>query len=472
MKGLNMEINPEIFRAYDIRGKAGKDLDASSMELLGQAQGTYLNSIGVSKAVVGSDNRLTSDEYRAAVIKGLNEAGIDVIDLGTCTTSITYWAQYHFDTKGAVMVTASHNPSEYNGVKLGRGLSDTLVPIEKIKELVEKKEFVKGTGKTEKADPSYIEDYYKELISKAGEIKPFKVVIDASNGTAGKFMPELLKKIGCEAVEQNCELDGSFPNGTPDPTESKIAQRLADRVVSEKADVGFSFDGDGDRLGLVDEKGGIIWNDVLVAIFSDDVIANNPGAKIVYNTLCSRIVTDVIKNAGGVPLICKTGHAFIKEMVHKENAPFGGELSGHFYFMDKFYGHDDGVYAALRVLSYLTNKKKTLSEVVNGFPKYVSSPEIKVGCSDAEKNEVIQKMAQEMKKDFPDGKVIEIDGARIDFSDGMIIARASQNGPYLTVKFEGKEQKVYDERREYIKTLLHKYPEIDWNEGVNLEVLK
>jgi len=466
-----MEINPEIFRGYDIRGIAGKDLDAETARLIGRAHGTYLNSINVKKCVVGSDNRLTSDEYRAAVIEGLQKSGVDVTDLGICTSSIVYWAQYHFDSKGAVMVTASHNPAEYNGFKLGRNFSDTMTPIEKIKEIVQKKEFIDGHGTLNRADPNFIEKYYEEVLSKVGDIKSFKVVVDASNGTAGKFMPEILRKAGCEIVEKNCDLDGTFPNGTPDPTEEKIAKRLAGEVVAAGADLGFSFDGDGDRLGVVDEKGGIIWNDVLVAIFADDAISENPGAKIVYNTLCSKIVSDVITKDGGVPLICKTGHAFIKEMVNKEKAPFGGELSGHFYFMDKFYGHDDGAYASLRVLSYLTKKNTTLSEVVATFPKYISSPEIKIGCPDNRKFTIIEEMIEIVKKDFPDAEIITIDGVRVDFPDGMLVIRASQNGPYITVKFEAKEEKTYGERRNYIKQLLEKYPENDLTTGANAEVL-
>lgn len=467
-----MQPQSQIFRGYDIRGIAGKELDAESAELIGKAHGTYLKSIGVTKAVVGSDNRLTSDEYRDAVIKGLISTGVDVVDLGTCTTSMVYWAQYHFEAPGAVMVTASHNPAEYNGFKLAKGLSDTLTPIEKIKELVETAKFEVGEGQLEIANPDFIGIYNKEIIDKAGEIKPMKVVVDASNGTAGKFMPDVLRKLGCEVIEKNCELDGSFPNGTPDPTEEKIAQRLADEVLEAGADIGFTFDGDGDRLGVVDEKGDIIWNDVLVAIFADDVISNSPGAKIVYNTLCSRVVTDVIKKAGGVPLICETGHAYIKEMVNREKAPFGGELSGHFYFMDKFYGHDDGFYAALRVMSYLTKKGKTLSEIVATFPKYISSPEVKIGCPDNRKFEIIKEMVEVAKKDFPEAEVITIDGIRVDFPDGMFVIRASQNGPYITVKFEAKEEKEYNERKEYIKNLLEKYPENDFTTGANIEVLK
>ncbi len=285
-------------------------------------------------------------------------------------------------------------------------------------------------------------------------------------------MPELLRQAGCEVIEQNCELDGTFPNGTPDPTEEKVVKRLADRVLKEKADLGFSYDADGDRMGLVDEKGRIIWNDVLVAIFADDVISKNPGAKIVYNALCSKIVEDIITKTGGKPIIWMTGHAFIKDKVKKEKAPFGGELSGHFFFMDNFYGHDDGAYATLRVLDYLTRKNKTLSKVIDEFPKYISSPEIKVGCPDDKKMRVVKDIIADFVRDFGKDKVIDIDGALVDFNDGMMIIRASHNGPYLTTKFEAKDRTTYEKRRQYIRKTLKKYPEIDWSFGVNLELIK
>lgn len=467
-----MKINPHIFRGYDIRGIAEKELNAEVMELIGRAHGSYLKSIGINKAVVGSDNRLPSEGYRQAVIKGLLKSGIDVIDLGMALSPIVYWAQYYFNSKGGVMVTGSHNPVEYTGLKLARGFSDTLTPIQKIKEMVLEKRFVEGKGKLTKVDPDYINAYYKELLSKIGKIKKFKIVVEASNCTAGKFMPELLKKAGCEVIEQNCQLDGTFPNGTPDPTEEKMAKRLAQRVLKEKADVGFSYDADGDRFGIVDEKGGIIWNDVLVAICADDVISQNPGAKIVYNALCSKIVDDVIKKAGGIPIMWLTGHAFIKDKAQKEKALFAGELSGHFYFLDKFYPHDDGAYASLRILDYLTRRNKRLSEVIAGFPKYISSPEIKVGCPDDKKEKVVEKIVAQFQDEFGKKRINDMDGARVDFDDGMMIIRFSQNGPYLTAKFEAKDEKTYQKRRQYISRILHQFSEVDWSFGVNVEILK
>jgi phosphomannomutase/phosphoglucomutase len=467
------KINPEIFRGYDIRGISEKDLDYDVMERIGKAHGTYLKSINVSRTVVGYDNRVSTKEYKEAIISGLRKVGINVIDIGLALSPIVYWAQYFFKTKGAVMVTGSHNPAEYNGVKLGRGFSDTLTPIQEIKKMVIKKDFQESqTEGSLKEEKNYIENYYQELIAKAGKIKPFKIVVDASNGPAGKFYPELLRKAGCEVIEQNCRLDGTFPNGTPDPTEEKISQRLAERVIKEKADLGFSYDADGDRIGIVDEKGGFIWNDVLVAIFAEDVIMKNPGAKIVYNALCSKVVDDVIKKAGGEPILWLTGHAFIKDRVHKEKAPFGGELSGHFFFFDNFYGHDDAGYASLRLLSYLTAKSKSLSEVVAGFPQYISSPEIKIGCPDSIKNEVIDRIKEQFIKDFGKENVNDLDGARANFADGMMIIRASQNGPYITVKFEAKDKETYEKRRTYIRDELKKHPEIDWSFGVNEGLIK
>lgn len=467
-----MEINPHIFRGYDIRGEVDKDLNPEIVELIGKAHGTYLKSAGVDKCVVGSDNRLSSDSYRTAIIKGLNSTGVSTIDLGLSLSPIIYWAQYFFESKGGVMITGSHNPVEYNGFKLGRDYSDTLTPIAEIKKMVLEKKFAQAEGKNELAPEGCVENYYEDLLSKVGKIKKMKVVIDAANSTPGKFFPVLLRKAGCEVIEQNCELDGSFPSGTPDPTEEKIAQRVADRVLKEKADIGFSFDSDGDRIGIVDEKGGIIWNDVLVAIFADDVISRNPGATIVYNALCSKVVTEVIEKAGGKGVMWLTGHAFIKEKIREVGAKFGGELSGHFFFVDKFYGHDDGGYAALRLLDYLSRKNMALSKVVASFPQYISSPEVKIGCPDGVKEEVVKRMVKGFQEEFGKDNVNDLDGARVDFPDGMMIIRYSQNGPYLTVKFEAKDEKVYEERRQYMSNLLKKYPEIDWSFGINEDLLK
>ncbi|MFA6492795.1 MAG: phosphomannomutase/phosphoglucomutase [Patescibacteria group bacterium] len=467
-----MKINPYIFRGYDIRGIAGKDLNAEIVETIGKAYGTWLNKKGVKTAVVGADCRLSSDEYRQSVIKGLVSTGIDVFDIGMTLVQIVYYGQYHFNTKGFVMISASHNPAEYNGFKMGSDFSQTIgtEEIQEIKKLADEGQFIKGSGKVTKADIS--EAYLNKILEKIKIDRKFKILVDFNNATAANFFPALAKKIGAELVSKYTEIDGHFPNGTPDPTEKKLVERLAKETLEVKADIGFTFDADGDRLGVVDDKGTILWNDVLVAIFAASVLENNPGAEIIYNALCSKVVEETIKTHGGRPLMWRTGHTWIKEKLFKEKALFAGELSGHFFFVDKFYGHDDGFYAALRLLEYLSNKGKPFSAILQELPKYISSPEIKIGCADDKKTAVVDKMVEIMKERFRDEKISDIDGIRVDFADAMFIVRQSQNGPYLTVKFEAKTQERYEEMKQIVLKLLKSSSEIDWDEGVNLESLE
>lgn len=466
-----MKINPYIFRGYDIRGIAGKDLDSEKVEAIGKAYGTWLKRHKVTSAVVGSDCRLSSDEYRASVIKGITSTGVDVYDIGMALVQMVYYGQYHFNTKGAVSVSASHNPAEYNGFKLGMEFSQTMGTDEvmEIRKMVENDDFEAGEGKVTSADIS--EDYFKAILERVDVKGKFKVMVDFNNATPAKYFPRLMEKLGCEIVIKNGEIDGRFPNGTPDPTEKHLAERLAKETVEAGADIGMTFDADGDRLGVVDDEGNLVWNDMLVAIFAADVIESNPGTKIVYNALCSRVVEETIKARGGVPIMWKTGHSFIKAKLFEEKAPFGGELSGHFYFMDKFYGHDDGFYAGLRILEYLSKRGKKFSEIIKEFPKYVTSPEIKVGCPDDVKAEVVDRMTAEAKERFKGEKISDIDGIRVDFADAMFIIRFSQNGPYVGPKFEAKTTERYEEMKKIVRDFLHGAPEMDWSFGVNVESL-
>ena len=474
-----MKINKEIFRGYDLRGVVDKDLNPKIVEVLGKAYGTYMvrHKVG-RKAVVGYDCRLSSPEYSKALIKGIISTGINVFDIGLTLTGTFYWAQYYLKSNGGVMVTASHNPSEYNGFKFATNLSETMVSdeIQELRKIAESGDFIiaEHGGKVEEKNVKEV--YFDDLTKRFDIKKKFKIVVDCSCGTPGAFVPELLRKMGNKVIENNCKLDGTFPVGTPDPTERAVAERLAKKVIETKADIGFSYDADGDRIGLVDEKGNILWNDILVALFAADVIDQNPGAKIVYNTLCSKVVDDIIKEKGGQSIICRTGHSFIKAKAQKEKAKFAGELSGHFFFLDKFYPHDDGCYAALRILDYLLRTKQALSQAVALLPEYISSAEIKVGCSDDKKVKLMDKAAVALRKDFSDAEIIDDeragDGVRLEMDDAMFVIRYSQNGPYLTVKFEAMAQEKYDELRKYIKKLLHSYDEVDWNFGVNVESLE
>lgn len=473
-----MKINPHIIRGYDIRGIAGTDLSEEIAKHLGRAYATYIQKRGAKKVVVGHDSRLTSEAYSKALIKGLLASGLDVVDIGLTLVGTVYWAQYHFDCKGAAMVTASHNPGEYNGFKFANNFSEAMVAeeLQEIRGIVESEKYFQAEtpGKLQEVD---IHDTYFDDIIKRVEIsRSFKVVVDASCATAGAVIPKLLKKAGCEVIEENCNIDGSFPLGVADPTETIVAERLSKKVLEHGADIGFSYDADGDRIGVVDEKGGIIWNDVLVALFAIDVLHSHPGSKIMFNTLCSKVVPETIIQYGGEPFMWRTGHGFLKKKNQEVKAPFIGELSGHFFFSADYYNHDDGCYATLRVLNYLARTGQTLSQSIESFPQYISSPEIKVGCADDKKVALTEKIAEKLRVDYPQAEVIDDeragDGVRLEMSTSMFIIRYSQNGPYLTIKFESKTQSEYDELKEYINKLLHSYEEVDWTFGVNVESLK
>jgi phosphomannomutase / phosphoglucomutase len=482
-----MKINPYIFRNYDIRGIADVDLNFEKVEAIGKAYGTFLRRRKIRQAVLGHDCRLSSEEYNKAFTSGLLSTGVDVIDLGLAMTQMTSFGQYRFQTNGGVMITASHNPWNYNGFKLATGFSRN-TEIDEVQEIhqtvIKDTYFVpekRGvlTRLDKKARTQFFEEYTQDMLKRIHLKKKFKVVVDCGQGTTGLFNPEIFRRAGCEVIGQNLEPDGHFPVGTPDPTSVTMMNRVSEVVVREGADFGVGFDGDGDRLGIVDEKGHILWNDVLVAIFAKEILERFPDSKIVYNTLCSQLTDLVISENGGTGVMWRVGYPFIKAKISELHAAFGGELSGHFFFADNAYGYDDGTYAVLRVLEYLSDKNTTLSELYQTFPKYISSPEIKIGCPDEKKVEVINDLAIKFREDFSKAKITDAttipdnDGTRADFDDGMIIFRYSQNGPYITVKFEAKDQKTYDERKQYVRKMLKSYPEMVWEDDlcINLESL-
>lgn len=468
-----MKINPQIFRGYDIRGLVGEELSEEVLYTIGKAYATFLYWRRIRDCVVGMDVRETSPQYKDAFVKGLLESGVNVYDIGLALVQIMYFAQYRYLSKGGAMITASHNPVEYNGLKLAVGFSDTMVTKEilQVRDIALSGKFRSwgNFGKYEKKE--VFSDYREDLIRKIPERElKFKVVVDGLNATAGAFLPPILRDFGCDVVEQNTKLDGSFPLGTPDPTERKFQENLAKKVLEVNADIGFSFDSDGDRVGIVDEKGNVIWNDLLVAIFAKDVLEFMPGGPIIFNTLCSKATLETIKAYGGNPVMWLTGHSFIEEKVTIDRAPFGGELSGHFFFKDNYYGFDDEAYSSLRLLSYLKRTNQSLSQAVATLPKYFSSPEIKLGLADEIKFQLIdEQIAEDARKIFPNADFITIDGIRVDTTEEMFVIRASQNGPYITIKFEGKTQEQYDSLKIKIRQLLQKYKEIDWGKGVNTD---
>lgn len=468
------QIPDHIFRGYDLRGLVDTELTPENVEILGKAYATWLLKRRIYDCVVGYDCRNSSPAFRDALVKGLTGAGITVYDIGMTLSQISYFAQYFFRTRGMVMITASHNPKEYNGFKFGMGYSETMLTddIREFRDLAKSGKFLTKLPSGKHIRQDIKAEYMKDVLRRVGPVGKFKIVVDSCAATTGIFLPDILRAAGCEVIEQNTKPDGNFPVGTPDPTEREVQERLAKRVVAEKADLGFSYDADGDRVGIVDSKGNLIWNDTLLSLYAKDILDFLPGSKIIFNTLCSKQVDDVIRQAGGIPVMWITGHSFIKAKVRDERAPFGGELSGHFYFVDNFYGHDDGAIASLRLLSYLTRVKKSLTAAIAELPQYVSSPEIKVGCPDAVKFDLVsKKIGNEIKKLYPGAKYVEIDGVRMDTDKEMLIVRASQNGPYLTVKFEGKTKSTYDHLRAQVSEILHKFSEIDFKSGVNVSAL-
>jgi phosphomannomutase / phosphoglucomutase len=471
-----MQVNEQLFRGYDLRGLVDKDLSPELALHLGKAYGTYLTRRGISSAVVGRDSRETGPLYSQELIKGLRWAGVSVVDIGMQLVGMFYWSQYHLQVPAGVYVSASHNPPAFNGFKFANDYSETLVTegMQELCKLVQSEDYDQGENEGNFEEKDIRPAYYQDIIQRLPIKKRFKVVVDPGCTTAGDIAPEFLRQAGCEVIEYNTNVDPTFPLGVADPTETHVVERLRDEVLESKADVGFTYDADGDRIGIVDETGGIIWNDVLLALFATDVLRDHPGSKIMYNTLCSKVVPETITAHGGEPFMWRTGHSFLKKKNQEVKAAFIGELSGHFFFSADFYNHDDGLYSTLRLLQSIERSGKTLSELVAELPHYESSPEIKVYCSDDEKREVIAKLAPKLQELYPDAEVISDeragDGVRLELSDAMFVVRYSQNGPYLTIKFEARDKDRYEELRQGINKTLHDFPEIDWNSPISANV--
>lgn len=475
-----MKVNANIFRGYDLRGLVGEDLSTELAEHLGKAFGTYLKRKGITEAVVSRDCRESSPEYSEALIKGLSWAGTDVIDIGMNLVGTFYWAQHYLNRQGGIYVSASHNPPEYNGFKFASDLSETLVSdgMQEMLRLVTEEDYEQGEVPGKVAAQDIRQAYYDDILKRLPVQGGLKVVVDPGCTTAGDIAPGLLKQAGFEVVEHNTNVDPTFPLGVADPTETSVMQRLSRETLEAGADIGLTYDADGDRIGVVDDKGNIIWNDVLVAVYAASVLQDHPGATIMYNTLCSKVVPETIVASGGTPFMWRTGHGFLKRKNQEVKAAFIGELSGHFFFSADFYNHDDGLYSTMRLLRYLVLSGQKLSDIVAALPQYISSPEIKLSCSDDAKVELMKKLAPILHRDYPDAEVIDDeragDGIRLDLPDAMFVVRYSQNGPYITVKFEAKTQDKYDELRKYIADTLRSFPEVDWQSKIaaNVEALE
>jgi phosphomannomutase / phosphoglucomutase len=427
-------MNPQIFREYDIRAIVNKELTLDEVVIMGKAVGTYLRRQGKKKITLGRDGRLSSDDFRKYFLDGILETGCRVIDIGVCPSPLLYFSIRHLNTEGGVMITASHNPPEYNGFKICSG-PDTIfgAEIQTIREICEKKDFIfeKGSLRQEDVLPAYqkfvLEDIHLD--------KPLSVGIDGGNGTGGWMALPLIRQLGCQVYDLYCEVDGAFPNHEPDPTVPKNLETLKELVIRESLDVGLAYDGDGDRLGVIDERGDIIWGDQLLILFARSILPQRPGATFIGEVKCSQNLYEDIPRLGGKVIMWKTGHSLIKQKMKEVNAILAGEMSGHLFFADRYFGFDDAIYASLRLLEILANTGKKISELLSGLPKTYSTPEIRIETSEEKKFSIVEAAKRELALRYP---VIDVDGVRVLYEDGWGLIRASNTQPVLVLRFEAK----------------------------------
>jgi len=441
-----MKINPQIYREYDIRGVVDRDLTPEVVRRLSQGFGTHMVKLGRKDLVVGRDGRLSSPSYGECVIEGLMSAGCNVVDIGVCPTPVYYFSLFHLDKDGGMMVTGSHNPPEFNGFKISVGKSTIFgEEIQKLGRLVERGEFASGKGNLAKVE---IIRPYQDYIKKNIKLdKKLKVVIDAGNGTAGIVAGSLLKDLGCEVDELYCDIDGRFPNHFPDPTIPANLKDLIGRMKKMGADIGIGYDGDADRIGVVDDQGNIIWGDQLMILFSREILKHRKGATFVAEVKCSQNLFADIEKHGGRAIMWRTGHSLIKEKMKEEKAVLGGEMSGHIFFADRYFGYDDAIYASCRLIELLSKTDKKLSQLLEDVPKTFITPEIRVDCPDEIKFKVVEKVKEDLRQSF---SIIDVDGVRVQFRDGWGLVRASNTQPALVLRFEALTEK----RLQEIKNLM------------------
>lgn len=448
-------INPEIFREYDIRGIADRDLTPKIVEALGRAFATAIAKKGISSATVGYDARLSSPRLCDDLIRGLRRGGIRVTNVGLCPTPVLYFSLFHLKPGAGIMITGSHNPPEFNGFKVCVGKETIFgAEIQELRKIMEAQETTPPADVAAPVSsrypilPDYIEQVKGLFTGIAGP--KLKIVLDAGNGTAGIAAPEIVRSMGCEVVELFSEPDGRFPNHHPDPTIPKNLARLIETVKSERADAGIAFDGDADRIGVVDEHGNILWGDQLMIIFSRDILRERPGSTFVSEVKCSQLMYDDIRAHGGNAVMWKTGHSLIKAKLKELGGALGGEMSGHIFFADRYFGYDDAVYAACRIVEIIKKLKssqgeaKGLSDILAGLPKTFNTPEIRFDCPEAIKFKVVEK-AKELFSNanglaFRPKEVITVDGVRAIFDQGWGLIRASNTQPVLVMRFEATSQ--------------------------------
>jgi len=443
-------MNPGIFREYDIRGIAGEDITEKEVFSLGRGIGTYLLGRGRRSLTVGRDCRLTSEAYAQQLIAGLCAAGCNVADIGLCPTPVGYFSIRHLQSGGNVMVTASHNPKEYNGFKICCGADSVYgEQIQQIRRIVEQGRFQCGEGAV--AQLEVLPHYLQYVLDNVALAAPMRIAVDAGNGTAGLTALPILRGLGCEVHDLYCDPDGTFPNHEADPTVKENLAELIALVAEERLDLGIGFDGDGDRIGVVDDTGEIIYGDRLMIIFAREILSRKPGAAFVSEVKCSKAMYDDIESRGGRAVMWKTGHSLIKQKMKEVKAELAGEMSGHMFFADRYFGYDDAVYAACRLLEILSSTGKRISDLLADVPATFSTPEIRVACPDDVKFDVVAEATERFRRRYP---VIDIDGARVVFEDGWGLVRASNTQPALVLRFEALSEARLDEIRRLVESTL------------------
>ena len=429
-------LKSTIFREYDIRGVADTELASSDVVDLGRGLGTLLQRKSGKSITLGRDCRLSSPRLRDALLEGLMDSGCEVTDIGVVPTPLLYFSAVHLQADGAVMITGSHNPSEFNGFKTVCGPT-TLhgETIQEVRRIIEARDFLQGRGNH--ADMDVIPAYLDEVAPQFDYSRRIKVVLDAGNGTAGPVVHRLFERLNCEVTELFFDMDGRFPNHHPDPTVPANLQHLRNAVKSQKAELGIAFDGDADRIGAVDENGEVIYGDMLLLIFGREILTRKPGATIIGEVKCSQLLYDELNRLGGNAVMYKTGHSLIKAKMKQEHAELAGEMSGHMFFADRYFGYDDALYAACRLIEIVAASGKPLSAQLAGLPKLVSTPEIRVDCPDEVKFQVVERVSERLKKTH---NVIDVDGVRVRFEHGWGLVRASNTQPVLVLRFEADSQ--------------------------------
>ncbi|MCB5251535.1 MAG: phosphomannomutase/phosphoglucomutase [Candidatus Cloacimonadaceae bacterium] len=448
-------IKSEVFRQYDIRGIVGEQLNAESYYLIGKGFASILQSKGLKNIVIGGDVRHSTREFMDAFIKGATEAGCDVTDIGTVATPILYFAIWRLKQDAGAMITASHNPSQYNGCKLNLGLNSFYAEdLQKLLKLILAEDFISGKGSLKQNDS--IEADYIDYVSDHIKIqRPVKVIVDGGNGMGGPYLPEILRRAGCEVIEMYCDPDGDFPNHHPDPTVEKNMVDLSRAVVEAEYELGIGLDGDADRIGVVDEKGKMLFGDQTLNILARDYLATNHGKTIIADVKCSKNLYDDIKARGGKAIMYKTGHANIKMHMKELGVEFAGEMSGHIFLADRYLGFDDAIYASCRFVEVVAKTDVPVSQYLADQPKLYNTPELHTKCEDSRKFEVVHKVCEEFKNEGYD--VNDIDGARITFADGWGLIRASNTTPVLVTRYEATTQARMLEIQALVESKIKKY---------------